>query len=261
MARIFITGSTDGIGFLAAESLMKDGHAVVLHARNDERAVDVMARLPAATDVVTGDLSQITQIRRMAEQANELRQFDAVIHNAGIFTGSQQGRMETIDGLPTIIAVNVLAPYLLTALINRPKRLIFLSSSMHFGASSDLSDLEWKRRRWNNSAAYSQSKLCVVMLALAVARYWPDVFSNAVDPGWVPTKMGGSSATDDLYEGFRTQAWLAVSHDESSMVSGKYFFHRQQQQPDNCAMDIQHQDELMALCGKWTGVSLAYTKK
>ncbi|TGD72240.1 SDR family NAD(P)-dependent oxidoreductase [Mangrovimicrobium sediminis] len=257
MARIFITGSTDGLGFLAAEELLQQGHEVVLHARNADRARDVVARLPTMTPVVIGDLAQLAQMVQVAEQVNHLGQFDAIIHNAGLFTGDAQGRVETEEGLPSTIAVNVLAPYVLTALIHRPQRLVYLASSMHEGASADLSDLEWKRRQWNSSAAYSQSKLCVVMLALAVARFWPEVNVNAVDPGWVPTRMGGPSAPDDLREGILTQTWLAAGDDASCAVSGQYFFHRQRQQPDAAALEMWRQEALLSWCCERSGITLA----
>ena len=252
MSRILITGSTDGLGRFAAQSLLSQGHRVVLHARNTDRAQEVRASLPTAEHVVIGDLSVVSQIGSVAEQVNQLGRFDAVIHNAGVYVKSPQSG----DGLPITFAVNTLAPYMLTALIQRPQRLVYLSSSMHAGASADFSDIDWKRRAWNAVAAYSESKLYVLMLALAVARYWPDVGSNAVDPGWVPTRMGGSSATDDLDEGYRTQVWLAVSQDKAACVSGKYFYHRRQQTPDSTACDENKQDQLIAICSQLSGITL-----
>jgi NAD(P)-dependent dehydrogenase (short-subunit alcohol dehydrogenase family) len=117
---------------------------------------------------------------------------DAVIHNAGI--SSTSGRSPTPEGHATILAVNTLAPYMLTALMERPRRLVYLSSSMHHGGTSLLRDIDWTERPWNSSQAYSDSKLYLTALALAIARRWPEVVSNAVDPGWVPTKMGGQGA-------------------------------------------------------------------
>ena len=107
-----------------------------------------------------------------------------------------------------------------TALITRPDRLVFLSSGMHHGGDPDLTDLQWTRRGWSGTQAYADSKLFDVVLALALARRWPGVLSNAVEPGWVPTKMGGPGAPDDLALGADTQAWLAVSSDPGATVSG-----------------------------------------
>ena len=114
---------------------------------------------------------------------------DAVIHNAGVFF--EPSRATTADGHAKTLAVNTLAPYLLTALIRRPDRLIYLSSGLHHGGAGSLRDIDWTERPWDAARAYSESKLHVTALALTLARAWPDVLSNAVDPGWVPTKMGG----------------------------------------------------------------------
>ena len=192
MARIFITGSSDGLGLMAARLPVEQGHGVVLHARTDARARQAKLALPAAQAAV-------------AEQANRFGRFDAIIHNVGIGY-REPHRVETEDGLSQVFAVNVLAPYLLTALIDRPDRLVYLSSGMHGGGDSSLDDLQWAHRRWNGSQAYADTKLHDVLLAFAVARRWPDVLSNALEPGWVPTRMGGSGAPDDLAQGHVTQA-------------------------------------------------------
>ena len=220
MARVLITGSSDGLGLLAAQLLLEQGHRVVLHGRNELRAARAMESAPGAEAVVHGDLSSIAQTRAVADQVNALGTFDAVIHNAAVGY-REPGRIETEDGLPQVFAVNTLAPYILTALITRPKRLIYLSSSLHRQGDASLDDLTWTGRTWNGMQAYSDSKLHDVLLAFAFARYWPGVLSNALEPGWVPTKMGGPGAPDDLDAGRRTQVWLAVSDDRkpSSPVS------------------------------------------
>src|SRR5512143_1017430 len=254
MARVFVTGSADGLGLAAARSLLENGHEVVLHARNPTRAEDTRRRLPGAKAVVVGDLASLAQTRGVAEQANRLGPFDAVIHNAGV--GYREPRVQTEDGLPRVFQVNVLSFYALTALIERPKRLVYLSSGMHRGADASLEDVEWTRRRWRGSAAYAESKLCDVLLAFAVARRWPGVYSNAVDPGWVPTRMGGLAAPDDLEEGYRTQVWLAVSDDPAALVSGKYFHHLRPTEPDPATHDVGRQEKLLEICGRLSGVAL-----
>src|SRR5260370_13319465 len=173
MSKVLITGSSDGRGLAAAKRLLAAGHEVILHARNQERARDAMTAAPNANGVVVGDLASSAETRGLADQANRLGQFDAVIHNAGV--GNRERQIETVDGLQHIFAINVLAPYLLTALIQRPKRLIYLSSGMHRGGDPDLADLQWKRRRWDGTQAYSDSKLFDGVLALALARRWPAV--------------------------------------------------------------------------------------
>lgn len=240
MARIFITGSADGLGFLAAKSLYAEGHNVYLHARNKQRTNQLRQKFPEADQVFIADLSDLTEVTHLADQVNELGKLDAIIHNAGIYQAS---------GEP-LFTVNVLAPYLLTAKITMPDRLIYLSSGMHKGGRSlrDESDIF--------SINYSDSKLHLTTLTKGVARLFPNVFSNAVDPGWVPTKMGGKSATDDLDKGYETQAWLAVTSEPEAMVSGSYFYHKQQQtaHPDTSNIEIQHR--LLEICEKQTGVSL-----
>ena len=254
MSRIFITGSTDGLGLAAARTLIEEGHQVVLHARSRQRASALADLGGRSAGTVIGDLSSASETRSIAEQVNKIGRMDAVIHNAGIYQVPDRGK--TPEGHATVLAVNALAPYILTVSIQRPKRLIYLSSGMHRGADDSLRDVDWMERRWNSSTAYSESKLYLTALAFAVARRWPDVFSNAVDPGWVPTKMGGPSAPDDLTEGHLTQTWLAVSDDAAAKVSGKYWHHRKQQAPAAEALDPKFQDRVVAKLAELTGVSL-----
>jgi NAD(P)-dependent dehydrogenase (short-subunit alcohol dehydrogenase family) len=255
MARVFITGSTDGLGRMAAELLIGQGHQVVLHARNPKRAQDAAARLPSRQGIVIGDLSSIAQTREVAEQVNRLGRFDAVIHNAAVGY-REPNRIETEDGLPQLFAVNTLAPYILTALIEKPKRLVYLSSLLHREADASLEDLTWTERPWHGTDAYAESKLHDVLLAFAVARRWPDVLSNALEPGWVPTKMGGPAAPDDMDQAHRTQAWLAVSDDPEARVTGQYFYHLKQRAPDPAARDPARQDALVAACQRLSGIPL-----
>ena len=255
MARVFITGSTDGLGRMAAELLLDQGHQVVLHARNPKRAQEAAARLPRAQGIVIGDLSSIAQTREVAALVNRLGRFDAVIHNAGVGYREPK-RIQTEDGLAQVFAVNTLAPYILTALIEKPKRLVYLSSLLHRGANAGLNDLAWVERPWHGADAYAESKLHDVLLAFAVARRWPDVLSNALEPGWVPTKMGGPSATDDMDQAHRTQAWLAVSDDAEARVTGQYFYHLEQRAPDQATRDPARQDALVAACQHFSGIAL-----
>jgi len=196
MARIFITGSADGLGQMAAALLIRAKHRVVLHARHADRVREALAALPGAEGAACGDLSSLAEMHSVATQVNALGRFDAVIHNAGIGYRERQ-RIATADGLPHVFAVNTLAPYVLTALIEPPKRLVYVSSGMHRRGDATLSDLEWNMRPWKGAQAYADSKLHDVILAFAIARRWPKVLSNAVEPGWVPTKMGGPDAPGD----------------------------------------------------------------
>ena len=90
-----------------------------------------------------------------------------------------------------------------------------------------LNDLTWAAWPWEGQQAHSDTKLHDVLLTFAVARRWPDALSNALEPGWVPTKMGGPGATDDMDPAHRTQVWIAVSDDPAASVSGEYFYHMQ----------------------------------
>jgi NAD(P)-dependent dehydrogenase (short-subunit alcohol dehydrogenase family) len=235
--KIFITGSADGLGKLAAKQLVHNGHDVILHARSESRAREALKQVSGANDCLIADLTDIDQINALAEKANALGTFDAIIHNAGVYQVSPQ----------QLLSVNILAPYMLTALIHRPERLIYLSSGMHLSGHA----------HWTDHPSYSDTKLHILMLAKVLARKWPDVYANAVDPGWVPTKMGGTGAPDDLNKGYQTQVWLATSNEPSALVSGKYFFHQKTANYNRAADDIMAQDQLIENCARLTGVILS----
>src|SRR3954469_9508732 len=255
MAHIFITGSIDGLGRAAARSLIADGHQVVLHARSSDRAAALADLASRATGLVVGDLRSGSATKSIAEQVNAIGRMNAVIHNAGIYSETSRG--STPEGHATILAVNTLAPYLLTALIDRPDRLVYLSSGLHRGGAGALRDIDWVKRPWDPARAYAESKLHVAALAFALARRWPDVLSNAVDPGWVRTKMGGALAPVSVDTGQRTQSWLAVSNEHTAMVSGHYWHNLRQQQPASEATDVGFQDQLIAEFRSLTDVPLA----
>lgn len=255
MARIFISGSADGLGLMAGELLLQQGHQVTFHARNIQRADQLKRKLPQASAIVTGDVATMSAMRSVADQVNKLGRHEAVIHNVAIGYREPQ-RAETEDGLSQLFAINTLAPYLLTALIERPARLVYLSSGLHRSGDPDLSDLQWRKRRWNGSQAYSDSKLHDVWIAFGVARRWPAVLSNALEPGWVATKMGGPSAPDDLTQGAVTQAWLAASDAPSATVTGRYFFHQKEKPASAAAQRTDLQDQLLDYCRELTGVGL-----
>jgi NAD(P)-dependent dehydrogenase (short-subunit alcohol dehydrogenase family) len=246
MARIFITGSADGLGHLAAVSLISQGHQVVLHARNEKRGQDALAKAPGAEGVVTADLSSIEETKELASKVNDLGSFDAIIHNAASYQ----------DPGEKILAVNTLAPYVLTCLIERPERLIYMSSGMHKGGHARLDSF----RDDQGSITYSDSKLHVLMLAKALARHWPDVYANALDPGWVPTKMGGPNAPDDLQEGYETQVWLATNDDEAVKVSGRYFHHKKEATYSVETDDTDLQERFLLLCEELTLVPFTSPK-
>jgi NAD(P)-dependent dehydrogenase (short-subunit alcohol dehydrogenase family) len=242
MARIFITGSADGLGQLAAKALIAQGHQVVLHARNEKRGQEALDKVPGAESVLTADLGSIDETKQLASKVNALGKFDGVIHNAGVYNTAPK----------EIFTVNTLAPYILTCLIQRPKRLIYLSSGMHLQGRSKLESFKTDISR----ITYSDSKLHVLMLCKAVARKWSPVYANTLDPGWVPTKMGGQGAPDDLQKGYETQVWLAVSNDEKGKVSGRFFHHQKESRYNPEADNVLLQERFLELCKEITGVSL-----
>ena len=256
MARVFITGSSDGLGRMAAQLLVEQAHRVVLHARNERRAQEALSAVPGAEAVVIGDLTSIAQTRSVADQVNRLGSFDGVIHNAAVGYREPR-RIATEDGLPHVFAVNTLAPYILTALIQRPKRLVYLSSGLHQRGDASLKDLAWQHRPWQGTQAYSDTKLHDVLLAFAVARRWSDVLSNTLEPGWVATKMGGPGAPDDLDAAHRTQVWLVTSDDPAATVTGEYFYHMQLRTPNPASRDMERQEQLLDACKQFSGVDLS----
>jgi NAD(P)-dependent dehydrogenase (short-subunit alcohol dehydrogenase family) len=249
MARVFITGSTDGIGRESARQLLAAGHEVVAHARSSARADQVRTVLPALSDVLVGDLSSLAQTRGLAEGAGE---FDAVIHNAGVGGGASE-RVLTADGIERIFQINTVAPYVLTALMPRPKRLVYLTSGLQAQGHVELDEMVWP---WDGMQAYSDAKACTVALAFAVARLWPDVLSTVVDPGWVKTKLGGPNASDEVEDGAATQVWLATSDDAAARVTGTYLKRFAAQVPNSEATDVAIQDGLLARLAEMTGVEL-----
>jgi NAD(P)-dependent dehydrogenase (short-subunit alcohol dehydrogenase family) len=257
MARVFISGSADGLGLDGWPVSCRSGPSGRLACaqrrpgggRQEGRAQGRSRRRWRSGD------DRRRQGRR--EQVNALGAFDAVIHNAAV--GFQEGHRVTADGLPHVFAINTLAPYVLTALIERPKRLVYLSSGMHDRANAHLDDILWRKRRWDGSSAYAESKLHDVLLAFAVARLWPDVLSNALTPGWVATKMGGAGAPDDIDQAHLTQAWLATSDDPAARTTGGYFYHLKRREPNPETRDVALQDRLLDICREISGVELPRT--
>jgi len=241
-AHVFITGSADGLGKLAAQTLLGQGHRVVVHVRRKSRLAAVQSLLEQGARAVVGDLAELAQMQQVAEQVNAIGQMDAVIHNAGVYSSGP------------ILPINVVAPYVLTALIQTPQRLVYLSSGMHRGGRPRLEGLDFSGK--TASGSYSDSKLFVSTFAAAVARRWPQVLSNSVDPGWVPTKMGGASAPDDLRLGHLTQEWLATSDAAEARTSGGYWHHQRRVEPHRSVHDVQFQDQLLDALARASGVPL-----
>jgi NAD(P)-dependent dehydrogenase (short-subunit alcohol dehydrogenase family) len=241
MKRILITRSTDGVGRATAEALLGDGHHVVVHARARARLAAVQHLIDGGAEAIVGDLSRLDEIHDLVEQANSLGPFDAVVHNAGVMQRA-------------VLPVNVTGPYLMTAGIVRPGRLIYLSSSMHRGGHPDLAGVDWTGKRETHS--YSDAKLFVTTLMAAVARLRPEVVAHAVDPGWVSTRMGGPGASDDVALAHVTQVWLATTADPEALVSGHYWHHQRTEKPHPAVHDEAFQDALLSSLAEQTGVAL-----
>lgn len=241
MSRILVTGSADGLGRLTAESLLSAGHGVIVHARNQDRAATLAPLVNRGADLIVADFTDRHAVRRVAAELNDRPPLDAIIHNVGVWSGRG------------VMPVNIVAPYLLTALLPLPRRLIYLSSGSHFGGHPSLDRVDWSGHR---AGSYSDSKLFVTTLAAALARLHPEVLSNAVDPGWVPTRMGGAAAPDDLELGYRTQEWLAVSNDPDATTTGGYWYHRMRQDPHHAATEKSFQESLLKELANETGVAL-----
>ena len=252
MARVWVTGSADGIGRAAAEAMVADGHEVLLHGRNAARAEVAHAAVPDAIGTVAGDLASLDEIRSLADSAAAYGPFDAVVHNAGVMLDDATPRPGTVDGLEETFAVNVVAPYLLTTVMTHPARLVFLSSGMHMSGRPVLDDLQWEHRPYRGTQAYCDSKLAVTALAFAIAARYPDTLSNAVDPGWVRTRMGGASAPVSLAKGAAAPVRLATSIDKSVRVTGYYFARGVPHPAHRLANDHAFQDTLLAALEKIT---------
>ena len=241
MSRILVTGSADGLGRATAATLLSAGHEVIVHVRNERRASAVTSLVDRGANLIIADLANRSEVLNAAGKLTEM-EVDAIIHNAGIYSG------------PDVMPVNVVAPYLLTALVNGPRRHVYLSSGMHTGGRPTVDSIDWKGTRTTGS--YSDSKLFVTTLSAAVARLFPSQLSNAVDPGWVPTRMGGPDAPDNLEQGHRTQEWLATSNDPDALNSGGYWHHHRLRDPHPATLDAAFQDRLLGSLEDATGVAL-----
>ncbi|KAL5047511.1 hypothetical protein BDW71DRAFT_179397 [Aspergillus fruticulosus] len=252
MARIFITGSSDGIGQAAARVLSEQGHSVVLHARNADRAASAQEAVPGAETVLVGDLSSIAETKKLAEEANKLPPFDTVIHNAGIGYGGTASQEITEDKISAVFAVNTLAPYILTCLMHKPKsRLLYMSSDSHYGGDESL-------RNITQSHSYGNTKLHDVMLANAFSRRWGDAIQVvSMHPGWVRTKMGGAMAPGALDRPAKVLAeWAVGNGDLARLKSGTFFTTSGPESTHPGADNVQKQEELLRICKEVSGVGV-----
>jgi NAD(P)-dependent dehydrogenase (short-subunit alcohol dehydrogenase family) len=255
MARIFITGSSDGIGQSAAKLLSEQGHAVFLHARNSTRASQARATVPKAAGVVIGDLSTVADCKKLASEANKAGPFDAVVHNAGL--GLATDGAKNADGVASVFAVNSLAPFVLTALMEKPKRLLYVSSGLHMGGDDSLKDVTWaERKQFNPPQAYNDTKMHNVLLANAVAKRWPEVQSCSLDPGWVKTKLGGEGAPGSTDPPAKMIAAYAAGESVAGSKTGVYLNPGGVGSPHEATGKAEKQDALLEIYESISGVSL-----
>jgi NAD(P)-dependent dehydrogenase (short-subunit alcohol dehydrogenase family) len=201
---------------------MTRGKSLLIHARSRDRGRPALEQLGGETTLVTGDLAQLDQVHRLADQIHANGPVDALVHNAGVWVRGNTPRT-TADGLETTFAVNVLAPHLLTSLLAAELRgrLLWLgSSSANFGRP----DPATLGRPQQPSQAYSDSKACDVALALAWGRRLPRVASAAVDPGWVKTKLASAGAPGDVTSSADTLAYCCT---EADLASAPYWKDRE----------------------------------
>lgn len=211
--------------------------------------------MSAQADVVVGELSSIEQSVLLAAAVAATGPLDAIIHNAGIGGGAPQ-RVETADGLEQIFQVNVVAPYVLSALIPLTPRMVYLTSGLESDGVWVPEDLQWISRPWHGMQAYSDSKMHVSMLAFELAARNPGLAVNVVDPGWMKTRMGGPNAVDEVETGAATQVWLATSADPAANVTGRYWKHLAKLTPNPVTQDPAARAQLVAELEKLTGLAL-----
>ncbi|KAM0345656.1 hypothetical protein ACHAPU_006310 [Fusarium lateritium] len=257
MGRILITGSTDGFGFEAARQLVEKKHQVYLHARSQERADEIKTKCPGAAGVLIADLTSVAETRKLADDANAIGTFDAIILNAGLLYGPF--RKTEID-VPAQVFVNLVAPYMLACLLKHPKRLIFIASVLHHETkNTEIKDIFWTQRGdkdWNDFQAYCDSKFHVVLLANAVARRFKDVSVTSVHPGYVPTKLAGKEAPGKLEDGVETYVMLAEG-DYDTSLTGAYFDPKKERgQTHALASDENLQEAVVKACEELTGLKL-----
>lgn len=252
--RVLITGSSDGVGSLVAKNLTSRGHSVILHARSEQRAQDAKAACPAAEACLVADLTDIAHVKSMAQDINALGQVDAIIHNAGLY---EPPYSQTKEGWTPVFAVNVVAPYILSCSTRLPKRLLFISSNAHNHGDGSLKDITWMqrgKREYDSPQAYSDSKLQVSLIASAFARRFPEMRVNSVDPGWVPTKMGGPDAPDDIGASVDTYTLLAEGAGDAQDVTGKYWLANKIKEHNPVLDQVVTQEALLKELKRLTGV-------
>ena len=247
MTTVCITGSTDGIGLVAARTLLDRGHRVLVHARSEARGRPVVERLTGDVDLVVADLASLTQVRALGARLRE-EPLHVLVHNAGVWVRGDTPPL-TADGFETTFGVNVLAPHLLTALVggHLSDRLLWLGSGMAASGRLRPSALGGSREP---RQAYADSKAADVALALGWGRRLP-VASAAVDPGWVRTKLASAGAPGDVAQGADTVVWCCT---DAPLADAPYWKDRRPVPVPGRLRDVGLQDAVLVACDRLAGL-------
>ncbi len=275
---VLITGGTSGIGKAAALTLASMGAEVVIVGRNrerGERAADEIRRESGNEKVslMVADLSVQADVRRLAEEFKErYDRLDVLVNNAGLV---QSKRTETPDGIETQLAINHLAPFLLTNLLldllkaSAPSRIVTVSSDAHRWAKLDLDDLQ-SRKRYRGMQVYGTTKLANILFTreLAERLEGTGVTANAMHPGGVNTNFGNNQRgpMSLLFRAFKpfmrtpeqgadTLIYLASSPEVEGMT-GKYLADRKVKVASDPAYDETLQKKLWEASEELTGLKV-----
>jgi NAD(P)-dependent dehydrogenase (short-subunit alcohol dehydrogenase family) len=274
-----ITGATSGIGRAAAYALARRGARVAVHGRDPEKCEHTVADMKATTgndrvDAFVADLESREQVHALAAALlARYPKIHVLLNNAGVFNA---GFSETADGIETTLAINHLAPFLLTNLLldrlkeSRPARIVNVSSEAHRFGQIDLDDLEFRRRKYRSLRVYGVSKLLNVLFTLELARRLEGtgVTVNALHPGVVSTGLGDNNPPSLLSRAMRLSKFLMRTPEKGAETSvflasspdiegetGKYWVNRREKRARDISYNRELQSGLWKLSERMTGLA------